>query len=95
MLLAGRVRKTEECLVIQEVIEKHLKRKVNPDDLFTLTPETSAVTSGLLQHCTASPAPDGFDHLVWTYSMRRLAVLVGQALKFSEPVLLVGDTGCV
>ena len=35
----------------------------------------------------------GFDHIVWTYSMRRIAVMVGQALKFGEPVLLVGDTG--
>ncbi len=25
--------------------------------------------------------------------MRRMAVLVGQAMKFGEPVLLVGETG--
>ena len=37
--------------------------------------------------------PAGFEHIVWTYGMRRMAVLVGQALKFGEPVLLVGDTG--
>ena len=37
--------------------------------------------------------PPGFEHVVWTYSMRKMAAMVGQALKFGEPVLLVGDTG--
>jgi len=27
--------------------------------------------------------------------MRRMVVLVEQALRFAEPVLLVGETGCV
>lgn len=34
-----------------------------------------------------------FNHIVWTYSMKRLAVLVGRALQFNEAVLLVGETG--
>lgn len=37
--------------------------------------------------------PEEFRHVVWTHGMRRLAVLVGRALKFNESVLLVGDTG--
>jgi len=37
----------------------------------------------------------GFDGVVWTYNMRRMAVLVEQALRYAEPVLLVGETGCV
>lgn len=37
--------------------------------------------------------PEEFRHVVWTQSMRRLAVLVGRALRFGESVLLVGDTG--
>lgn len=36
---------------------------------------------------------EGFDHIVWTDAMKRLAVLVGRALQFNEPVLLVGETG--
>jgi midasin (ATPase involved in ribosome maturation) len=32
--------------------------------------------------------------LAWTYDMRRMCVLVGQAWTFQEPVLLVGETGC-
>ncbi|KAK2507590.1 hypothetical protein MC885_004960, partial [Smutsia gigantea] len=35
-----------------------------------------------------------FKHIVWTKDMQRLAMLVGRALEFGEPVLLVGDTGC-
>ncbi|XP_034060418.1 LOW QUALITY PROTEIN: midasin [Gymnodraco acuticeps] len=38
--------------------------------------------------------PEEFRHVVWTLGMRRLAVLVGRALRFGESVLLVGDTGC-
>lgn len=91
MLLAGRVRKQEEADVIQEVLEKHFKRKLCPQSLFSkenvvkLLGKSSTQTSVL--ECK-------FSHVVWTEGMRRLAVLVGRALEFGEPVLLVGDTGC-
>jgi hypothetical protein len=39
--------------------------------------ETSPVTRPILEQVLASPVP-GFDHIVWTYNMRRLAVLVGK-----------------
>ena len=35
MLLAGRVRKQEEVDVIQEVLEKHFKKKLCPQSLFS------------------------------------------------------------
>lgn len=35
MLLAGRVRKSEEALTIQNILEKHFKRTVNPEALFS------------------------------------------------------------
>lgn len=35
MLLAGRVRKQEEVVVIQEVLEKHFKKKLCPQLLFS------------------------------------------------------------
>ena len=94
LLLAGRVRSPAEEQVIREVLQKHLKRAVNPTHLFTLSTDTSPTTAPLLGQVTVAP-PAGFEHVVWTYSMRRMAVLVGQALKFGEPVLLVGDTGYV
>ncbi|ESP03979.1 hypothetical protein LOTGIDRAFT_109875, partial [Lottia gigantea] len=83
----------DECQVIQDVLSKHFKRKVNPDRLFNLNTETSSTTSSLLD-TALNQSLTGFQHIVWTYSMRRLAVLIGQALKFKEPVLLVGETGC-
>lgn len=91
LVLAGRVRKEEEALVIREVLGKHFKRTVDPQHLFTLSDKTSPVTRPILESLQCL---EGFDHLVWTYALRRLAVLVAQSLRFVEPVLLVGDTGC-
>nr|XP_033792626.1 midasin isoform X2 [Geotrypetes seraphini] len=91
MLLAGRVRKQEEVSIIQGVLEKHFKKKLNPDYLFSDDSKRRQLsvfpTQSAVQECE-------FSHLVWTQGMRRLAVLVGRALEFGEPVLLVGDTGC-
>lgn len=35
MLLAGRVRKQEEVDVIQSVLEKHFKKEIYPESLFS------------------------------------------------------------
>jgi midasin len=35
LVLAGRVRRQEECCVIEEVIKKHINRSVDPHKLFT------------------------------------------------------------
>ncbi|XP_064196020.1 midasin isoform X1 [Anguilla rostrata] len=91
MLLVGRVRKEEEAATIQTILEKHFKRKVNPEALFSeerLAKQFSPFVESM------DDMPEEFRHVVWTQSMRRLAVLVGRALRFGEPVLLVGDTGC-
>ncbi|XP_033739322.1 midasin-like [Pecten maximus] len=93
MLLAGRVRRPEEVTLVQKVIEQHLKRSVDPNKLFTLGPGTSPTTVTLLKEVTKQTVSE-FGHIVWTYNMRRLAVLIGQAIQFNEPVLLVGETGC-
>ena len=86
MLIAGRVRRPDEGAVIQEVLAKHIKRNIDPAHLF-------APTQPILQQLVENVAPQGFGHVVWTDSMRRLALLVGQALRFKEPILLVGETG--
>ncbi|XP_053499982.1 midasin [Ictalurus furcatus] len=91
MLLAGRVRKPEEALTIQNVLEKHFKRTVNPDALFS---EAQVNTQFSPFVASLAGMPEEFGHVVWTQGMRRLAVLVGRALRFGESVLLVGDTGC-
>lgn len=94
MLLAGRCRNPSECNVIQEVIELHMKRKLDPELLFggTSLQKHSTAISNLIREVTTASL-EGFKHIVWTHSMRRLAVLAGRALQFGEPVLLVGETG--
>uniref|UniRef100_A0A8C3BNE5 Midasin n=1 Tax=Cairina moschata TaxID=8855 RepID=A0A8C3BNE5_CAIMO len=91
MLLAGRVRKEEEVDVIKRVLEKHFKKKIYPESLFS----GESVKKLLAKFSTQmSVMGRDFNHVVWTQGMRRLAILVGRALEFGEPVLLVGDTGC-
>ncbi|MEQ2177456.1 hypothetical protein GOODEAATRI_003702, partial [Goodea atripinnis] len=82
MLLAGRVRKQEEEAIILTTLQKHFKRTVNPDDLFSQRQLTSQFR-----------VPEEFRHVVWTQGLRRMAMLIGRALRFGESVLLVGDTG--
>src|SRR5436309_16094333 len=102
MLLAGRVRHEDEMMQIKEVIEKHMKRKVDADNLFTPNNKTSATTKHILEmlmqanmvhQCSTTETNNekyaNFSHIVWTFNMRRMAVLIGQALLFKEPVLLV------
>ncbi|CAK6975580.1 Hypothetical predicted protein [Scomber scombrus] len=91
MLLAGRVRKPEEESTILSILEKHFKRTVNPKNLFSQKQVTSQFSPFI---DSIAGVPEEFRHVVWTHGMRRLAVLVGRALRFGESVLLVGDTGC-
>ncbi|CAG9859623.1 unnamed protein product [Phyllotreta striolata] len=91
LVLAGKVRKFEEKREIIEVLQKNMKREVNPENLFTLSAKTSTVTRGILETIEATKA--NRKNIVWTYNMRQLAVLVSKALEFKEPVLLVGETG--
>ncbi len=83
LLLAERVRNQEERLAVKLVIEDVMKVKIDLDQVYGVSKiKTSLATS------IASPRG-----IVWTKSMRRLFVLVTEALKNNEPVLLVGETG--
>lgn len=93
LVLAAKVRKTDEADEIRKVIKKHLKRDVDPDNLFSLNDKTSSVTRHILQQILDKNNLY-FKHIVWTYHMRRMAVLVKKSCQFKEPVLLVGETGC-
>ncbi|XP_078398522.1 midasin [Cetorhinus maximus] len=91
MLLAGRVRKEEEVAVIHRILEKEFKRKLVPEVIFS----QASLEKRMNQWSSLkSVMSDDFRHVVWTYGMRKLAILVGQALKFGEAVLMVGETGC-
>lgn len=95
MLLAGRVRQPEEEQLVIEVIENNLKCKIDPDRLFSLSEKTPSEMRQILERFAVASSGGCFGHVVWTRAMCRMAVLVAQALKFKEPVLLVGETGQV
>lgn len=80
MLLAERVRKDQERLVVKQVIEKVMKVKIDEHALYGLS--------------KLDPSWTVNSNLIWTKAMRRLFLLVSQALVNNEPVLLVGETGC-
>lgn len=94
MLLAERLRTPEEKAMVKEEIEKHLKVKVNLDDMY-YGPQSAArlelrkmdnLPSELISKAMSSIAP--------TRSLLRLLNLILRAIQQREPVLLVGDTGC-
>ncbi|ABN66318.2 large protein with a conserved N-terminal domain, a central AAA ATPase domain composed of 6 tandem AAA protomers, and a C-terminal M-domain midas sequence motif-containing protein [Scheffersomyces stipitis CBS 6054] len=80
MLLAERVRKEDEKRVVKEVIEKVMRVKLDMNAYYK-----SLEVEALMKVGTS---------VVWTKAMRRLAVLVFTSMKYKEPLLLVGETGC-
>ncbi len=84
LLLAERVRNVEERSAVKLIIEEVMKVKVSEDQLYD---------PGQLRDLTDLDGPSTKE-VTWTKTMRRLLVLVTQALRSNEPVLLVGDTGC-
>ena len=85
MLLAERVRDDEERVAVKEIIETVFKVKISPDALYD---------AQFSSEMAASRGQTNSQGVVWTKAMRRLYVLVAQALRNNEPVLLVGETGC-
>ncbi|XP_078040889.1 midasin [Augochlora pura] len=92
LVLSSKVRNPAECLEIRRVLKKYLKRDVDPESLFSLSYKTSPVTKPILE-CLLSKKIPGFEHIVWTFQMRKMAVLLTKACEFKEPVLLIGETG--
>ncbi|KAF8512096.1 midasin [Hysterangium stoloniferum] len=82
MLLAERARRPDDKDVVKEVIEIVMKEKIDADTLYNH--RNLADTNIAFPACSS---------IIWTSAMRRLFVLVERALKFKEPVLLVGETG--
>ncbi|CAG8438258.1 2742_t:CDS:10 [Acaulospora morrowiae] len=80
MLLAERVRRPDEKLVVKEVLENVMKVTIEEQKMYD---RFQSEFSKFRQN-----------DIIWTKAMKRLFTLVFQCLKFNEPVLLVGDTGC-
>ncbi|KAH8552550.1 P-loop containing nucleoside triphosphate hydrolase protein [Umbelopsis sp. PMI_123] len=90
MLLAERCRKPEEKLVVKEVLEKVMKVTIDEAKLYDCEAlEEFAIYDQILKQKTGTG-----NKLVWTKAMRRLFSLVARCIRFNEPVLLVGETGC-
>ncbi|KAG6889702.1 hypothetical protein C0992_004422 [Termitomyces sp. T32_za158] len=87
MLLAERARRDEDKAAVKEVIETVMHVKIDENKMYDLNRPDFDISSFL--GCSIPAVPD----LIWTTAMRRLFVLVSRALRFNEPVLLVGETG--
>ncbi|CAE6514392.1 unnamed protein product [Rhizoctonia solani] len=85
MLLAERARRADDRAVVKAVIEDIMKVKIDEQTLYDLGSKSSQERIGVL----VPVRPD----IVWTSAMRRLFTLVATALRYNEPVLLIGETG--
>uniref|UniRef100_A0A182WJD3 Midasin n=1 Tax=Anopheles minimus TaxID=112268 RepID=A0A182WJD3_9DIPT len=104
LVLSSKVRSSYETEIIREALFTHFRKRVEESCLFSLSEHTSKVTRSILERVMAcgaeaneTPSEErrrGGEGIVWTFDMRRMAVLVAKALQFNEPVLLVGPTGC-
>ncbi|KAJ7625290.1 midasin nuclear AAA ATPase [Mycena polygramma] len=88
MLLAERARRDDDKVAVKEVIESVMNVKIDEIAIYNLH-NADVDFAGYL----GCPIPISSPNLVWTRAMQRLFVLVGRALRFNEPVLLVGETG--
>ncbi|KAI9262309.1 P-loop containing nucleoside triphosphate hydrolase protein [Phascolomyces articulosus] len=89
MLLAERCRKDEEKKVVKQVLEAVMKVKLDENEMYDCERlEEFAIYDKILREKSADTK------LVWTKAMRRLFSLVARCLRYKEPVLLVGETGC-
>ena len=83
MLLGERVRKVPERLAVKQVIENVMKVQINDALLYSVEKANSSLSLESFR-----------GDIVWTENMRRLLILVVEAFKNNEPVLLIGETGC-
>ena len=90
-LLGARCRSDKESSQVKSVIESVFRRKLGSDDeIFSLDRLQS---DGIIAK-TRSKRESDFSRFVWGAKAARMAILLNRALKFNEPALLVGPTGC-
>ncbi|KAF7309703.1 Midasin [Mycena indigotica] len=89
MLLAERARRDDDKIIVKEVIESVMGVKIDESAMYELRNPTLNLAEYL-----GCPIPPNSSGLIWTRGMQRLFVLLSRALRFNEPVLLVGETGC-
>ncbi|KAJ7117945.1 hypothetical protein C8R43DRAFT_1154045 [Mycena crocata] len=89
MLLAERARRDDDKAAVKEIIESVMGVKIDEDAIYNL----HNADVDFANYLGCSNIPSSSSSLIWTHAMQRLFILVGRALRFNEPVLLVGDTG--
>ncbi|XP_027334240.1 midasin [Abrus precatorius] len=89
-LLAERLRDEDEKSVVQEVLEKHLRVKLNVKNLYDQILFRGNSSSNLIVGLGSS---ESLESVFLTKTMQRLYFLVERCFKLREPVLLVGETG--
>uniref|UniRef100_A0A915DGN9 Midasin n=1 Tax=Ditylenchus dipsaci TaxID=166011 RepID=A0A915DGN9_9BILA len=83
-VLGSRCRSVEDERTVVEVLEKQLKRNIDVKSLFSC--QSKYLPEGVLEQCQSS-------QIVLNYSMCRMLILLSEAWKCNEAVLLVGQTG--
>ncbi|KAN0063854.1 AAA ATPase midasin [Thecaphora frezii] len=95
MLIAERARRDDDKATVKEVIESIMRVKIDAAALYDLhgagrpnvAARIGAATTEAMMAAVAS------SRIVWTDAVQRLLCLVATALRYNEPVLLVGETG--
>jgi len=82
VLLEGRVRTTNEAETVKSIIEKVFNRELDRD----------AIYNRVIYKPLTFPAQ--FQHIHFSSEFKRMYVQLCSALKYKEPVLLCGQTGC-
>jgi midasin len=82
ILLEGRVRTVNEADIVKSTIEKVFSKKLDRDVIYES------------EHTKTFLNDERFKHIHFTPEFKRLYVQLSEALKYKEPVLLCGQTGC-
>lgn len=95
MLIAERVRRSDDKAVVKEVIEDIMHVQIDESALYDLRGSGRRIVADRLGSdlSDAIVAACGRSGIVWTAAMSRLLCLVALCLRYNEPVLLVGETG--
>lgn len=90
MLIGERARQDDDRAVVKEIIENVMGVRIDEKTIYNIN-NPNIEDMGAYLGCPISSTESA--SIVWTSAMQRLFILVCRALRFNEPVLLVGETG--
>src|SRR5207244_3876070 len=80
--------------IVKQVLETVMRVKIDENQMYDCSRLDEFQKFNSIQNNNHHINNDNNDMMVWTKAMKRLFTLVSNCLKFDEPVLLVGETGC-